>query len=142
MSHNRRSQLVRFARYTSSGLLPSMPSFAQNVNAEQQTMLLARRASLFGQFLNDSKFGNRIACFGAAPIQQIGCPDFDIRHRFLDLAQVSYLAWFLPQEEAKRPICSGFLRFRSERKGVYTNRPENGPTEECEKSVLVEDRGA
>jgi len=74
-------------RYTSSGLLPSTPSFAQNVNAEQQTMLLARRASLFGQFLNDSKFGNRIACFGAAPIQQIGCPDFDTRHGFLDLGQ-------------------------------------------------------
>ncbi|PYU47389.1 MAG: hypothetical protein DMG54_01160 [Acidobacteria bacterium] len=50
-------------------------------------MLLARRASLVGQFLNDSKFGNRIACFGAAPIQQIGCPDFDTRHRFLDLGQ-------------------------------------------------------
>ena len=67
--------------------MPSTPSFAQNVNAEQQTMLLARRASLFGQFLNDGKSGNRIACFGAAPIQQIGCLDFDTRHRFLDLGQ-------------------------------------------------------
>jgi len=48
-------------------------------------MLLARSANLFGQFLNDSKFGNRIACFGAAPIPQIRCPDFDTGHRFLDL---------------------------------------------------------
>ena|SRR5207253_684698 len=52
------------------------------------------------------------------------------------------IGWFSPAEEAKRPICSGFLRFRPERKGVYTNRPGNGPTEECEKSVLVEDPGA
>src|SRR6266851_2632174 len=52
------------------------------------------------------------------------------------------IAWFSPAGEAKRPICSGFLRFRPERKGVYTNRPENGPTEECGKSVLVEDPGA
>src|SRR6266699_5697054 len=52
------------------------------------------------------------------------------------------IGWFSPAEEAKRPICSGFLRFRPERKGVYTNRLGNGPTEECEKSVLVEDPGA
>src|SRR5207248_1707198 len=26
-------------------------------------------------------------------------------------------AWFSPAEEAKRPICSGFLRFQPERKG-------------------------
>src|SRR6266705_1605582 len=64
------------------------------------------------------------------------------RYESIGLAQVSYLAWFLPQEEAKRPICSGVLRFGYERKGVYTNRPENGPTEECETSVLVEARGA
>src|SRR5205807_732885 len=52
------------------------------------------------------------------------------------------MAWFSAAEEAKRPICSGFVRFRPERKGVYTNRPENDPTEQCEKSVLVEDPGA
>src|SRR5207244_11772156 len=52
------------------------------------------------------------------------------------------IGWFSPAEEAKRPICSGFLRFRPERKGVDTNRPGKGPTEECEKSVLVEDPGA
>ncbi len=52
-------------------------------------MLLARRANLFGQFLNDSKFGNRIACFGAAPIPQIGCPDFDTGHRFPDLLSLA-----------------------------------------------------
>src|SRR5207249_844774 len=47
------------------------------------------------------------------------------------------IGWFSPAEEAKRPICSGFLRFRPERKGVYTNRPGNGPTEECEKPVQL-----
>src|SRR5438105_15608650 len=52
------------------------------------------------------------------------------------------IAWFSPAEEAKRPICSGFLRFARERKRGYTNRPETGPTEECEQSVPVNDRGA
>src|SRR5207237_4667970 len=68
-----------------------------------------------------------------------GCLAQKKRRPFVPSLTFLLIAWFSPAEEAKRPICSGFLRFQPERKGVYTNRPENGPAGESGKSVAVED---
>src|SRR5207302_4571406 len=63
------------------------------------------------------------------------------RARKIGLPSLTFLGWISPAEEAKRAICSGFLRFRPARRGVKINRPGNGQTEKGKKSVLVKDQG-